>query len=67
MVHLSQSVLDIMYMSVRGELAFVQANLISKCETDGCIMEVLPLKKLDLPSPFLPMMILICGLRLLMT
>jgi len=54
-------------MSVRGELAFVQADFIGECKTDGCIMEVLPLKKLDLPSPFLPIMILICGLRLLMT
>ena len=67
MAHLSQSILDIIYMSVRGELAFVQADFIGECKTDGCIMEVLPLKKLDLPSPFLPIMILICGLRLLMT
>jgi hypothetical protein len=57
--HLFQSVLEIKYMPMRGELAFVQANLISECETDSCIMEVLPLKKFDFPSPFLPMMILI--------
>lgn len=55
------------YVLVRYVFSFVKSDSVGECEADGWIMEGLPLKKLDLPCPFLPIMRLICELRLLTT
>ena len=46
-------------MLVRDVFRFVERDLVSECEGDCYIMEALPLKKFDLPCPFLPIMMFI--------
>jgi hypothetical protein len=47
------------------ELAAVAGDAVGEDEVDGCMAAKVPLKKLDLPSPFRPTTRLMRGLRLL--
>ena len=51
-----------MQMSV--VFCFVVVDIIGEDEVDGWMRGAVPLKKLDLPSPFLPRITLMWGLRL---
>ena len=52
-------------MGVGVELVAVAGDAVGEDEVDGWMAGGVPLKKLDLPSPFLPSTRLMRGLRLL--
>jgi hypothetical protein len=56
-----------MCMCIGDVFGLVERDAISENEIDGCMIDEKPLKKLDFPSPFLPRMILMWGLRLLIS